>query len=125
MDATTGANTKTASLNIGNESWSFPIYEGTIGPEVIDISKLTGKDVKFGATVTLIDDDKSGRKRDNCLDAPAGASRTVWCFAGGGSELCGLACELGRCSRRRPRTRHTRGRRRRPAQGFDEPARLL
>jgi transcription elongation factor GreA len=25
--------------------------------DVIDISKLTGKDVKFGATVTLIDDD--------------------------------------------------------------------
>jgi transcription elongation factor GreA len=25
--------------------------------EIIDISKLTGKDVKFGATVTLIDDD--------------------------------------------------------------------
>src|SRR6266581_4419415 len=40
MDATTGPNTKAATLNVGNESWSFPIYEGTIGPDVIDISKL-------------------------------------------------------------------------------------
>src|SRR5436189_5953974 len=29
--------------------------------EVIDISKLSGKDIKFGATVTLVDDD-SGEK---------------------------------------------------------------
>src|SRR5690348_2734246 len=46
MDATTGAN-KTASLNIGNESWSFPIYEGTVGPEVIDISKLYNVSGRF------------------------------------------------------------------------------
>src|SRR6202047_338243 len=46
MDATTGAN-KTASLNIGNESWSFPIYEGTIGPEVVDISKLYNVSGRF------------------------------------------------------------------------------
>src|ERR1051326_6421018 len=47
MDAKTGANTKTASLNIGNESWSFPIYEGTVGPEVVDISKLYNLSGRF------------------------------------------------------------------------------
>src|SRR5476649_2491899 len=29
--------------------------------EVIDISKLSGKDIKFGATVTLVDDDSDER----------------------------------------------------------------
>ena len=40
MDAKTGANIKTGKLTLGDKSWSFPLYEGTIGPEVIDISKL-------------------------------------------------------------------------------------
>src|SRR5580704_3169658 len=40
MDAKTGANIKTGTLNLGDKSYSFPIYDGTIGPEVIDISKL-------------------------------------------------------------------------------------
>jgi len=40
MDAKTGANIKTGSLKIGDKSWSFPIYDGTIGPEVLDVSKL-------------------------------------------------------------------------------------
>jgi citrate synthase len=40
MDAKAGANTKTGSLKIGDKNYSFPIYDGTIGPEVIDISKL-------------------------------------------------------------------------------------
>ena len=40
MDAKAGANIKTGSLNIGDKSYAFPIYDGTIGPEVIDISKL-------------------------------------------------------------------------------------
>src|SRR6187402_1517582 len=44
MDATTpashGANTKSGQLTIGDKSYTFPIYEGTIGPEVVDISKL-------------------------------------------------------------------------------------
>jgi citrate synthase len=40
MDARTGANTKSASLEVGDQNWSFPIYEGTVGPDVIDISKL-------------------------------------------------------------------------------------
>jgi citrate synthase len=40
MDAKTGANIKSGSLKIGEKSYNFPIYDGTIGPEVIDISKL-------------------------------------------------------------------------------------
>src|ERR1051325_10551944 len=40
MDAKTGANTKTGTLSVGDKSWSFPIYPGTIGPDVIDIGKL-------------------------------------------------------------------------------------
>ena len=40
MDAKTGANIKTGTLNLGDKSYSFPMYEGTIGPEVLDVSKL-------------------------------------------------------------------------------------
>ncbi len=40
MDAKTGANIKTGKLTLGDKSYSFPIYDGTIGPEVIDVSKL-------------------------------------------------------------------------------------
>src|SRR5215208_1499449 len=40
MDAKTGDNTKTAAINVGNNNWDFPVYPGTIGPEVVDISKL-------------------------------------------------------------------------------------
>ncbi len=40
MDAKTGANIKTAKLTLGDKSWSFPIYDGTIGPEVMDVGKL-------------------------------------------------------------------------------------
>ena len=42
MDAKTGSNLKSGELKLGDKSWSFPIYEGTIGPDVIDISKLYG-----------------------------------------------------------------------------------
>src|SRR3954470_8229756 len=40
MDAKVGANTKSATLDVNDQHVSFPVYEGTIGPEVIDISKL-------------------------------------------------------------------------------------
>src|SRR5208337_761621 len=40
MDAKTGANIKTGTLKLGDKDYSFPIYEGTIGPEVLDVSKL-------------------------------------------------------------------------------------
>jgi citrate synthase len=40
MDALTGANTKSGTLTLGEKNFKFPLYEGTIGPEVLDISKL-------------------------------------------------------------------------------------
>src|SRR6202171_5677095 len=40
MDAKTGANIKTGTLKLGDKNFNFPIYDGTIGPEVIDIGKL-------------------------------------------------------------------------------------
>src|SRR5271167_2682887 len=40
MDAKTRPNIKTGKLTLGDESWSFPLYQGTIGPEVMDVSKL-------------------------------------------------------------------------------------
>jgi citrate synthase len=38
MDATT--NTKQATLKINDKSLDFPVYSGSVGPDVIDISKL-------------------------------------------------------------------------------------
>lgn len=38
---------KTAQLTVGNESWNFPIYSGSVGPDVIDISKLYGSSKMF------------------------------------------------------------------------------
>ncbi len=47
MDAKTppahGQNTKSAQLTVGEKNYSFPMYEGTVGPDVIDISKLYGE----------------------------------------------------------------------------------
>jgi citrate synthase len=40
MDAKVGANTKSATLNVNDQTVTFPVYEGTIGPEVVDIAKL-------------------------------------------------------------------------------------
>jgi citrate synthase len=40
MDAKTGANTKTGTITLGNKNYSFPVYDGTLGPEVLDVSKL-------------------------------------------------------------------------------------
>ncbi len=39
MDAKNPA-AKSAKLATGNENWDFPVYDGTIGPSVVDISKL-------------------------------------------------------------------------------------
>jgi len=47
MDATTGANTKTGKLTVGDKNWDFPIYGGTIGPSVVDISSLYAKTGMF------------------------------------------------------------------------------
>jgi citrate synthase len=40
MDAKTGSNTKSAKLTIEDKDYSFKLYEGTIGPSVMDIGKL-------------------------------------------------------------------------------------
>jgi len=39
MDAKS-ANTKEGKLSVGDQSWSFPIHDGTIGPSVVDIARL-------------------------------------------------------------------------------------
>src|SRR5215211_7243910 len=40
MDAKTGANIKTGKFVLDERQTSFPVYEGTIGPAVLDISKF-------------------------------------------------------------------------------------
>ena len=40
MDAKTGANIKTGKFSIGDKDHTFPVYEGSIGPSVIDIGKF-------------------------------------------------------------------------------------
>src|ERR1700726_3143853 len=40
MDARPGSNTKIGTLTLGDKNYTFPVYEGTLGPDVIDISKL-------------------------------------------------------------------------------------
>ena len=40
------ANDK-ATLNIGDESWEFPIRQGSVGPDVIDITSLYGQTGRF------------------------------------------------------------------------------
>jgi citrate synthase len=70
MDAKTGANIKTGTLTLGDKTYSFPMYDGTIGPEVLDVSKLYSEagiftyDPGFTSTgsceskITYIDGDK-------------------------------------------------------------------
>ena len=40
MDAKTDAGVKAGKLILGDKNWSFPLYNGTIGPQVLDVSKL-------------------------------------------------------------------------------------
>jgi citrate synthase len=40
MDAKTGANVKAGKFTIDGKDHSFPVYDGTIGPSVIDIGKF-------------------------------------------------------------------------------------
>jgi len=40
MDAKTNATTKTGALTVGDKQYTFPMYSGTIGPDVLDIGKL-------------------------------------------------------------------------------------
>ena len=46
-DVADGRSDATAKLTLGNNQLEFPIYEGTIGPRVIDISKLYGSSGYF------------------------------------------------------------------------------
>ena len=46
-DVADGRSDATAKLTLGNNQLEFPIYDGTIGPRVIDISKLYGSSGYF------------------------------------------------------------------------------
>src|SRR5262249_40325210 len=70
MDAKTSTTPRTGQLTLGDKSYSFPLLEGTIGPEVMDVSKLYNQtgiftyDPGFTSTasceskITYIDGDK-------------------------------------------------------------------
>src|SRR3974390_38326 len=45
MDAKT--EHKSGTITIGNKNWDFPIYGGSVGPDVLDISKLYGDSGMF------------------------------------------------------------------------------
>ncbi|MGE0750905.1 MAG: citrate synthase [Variibacter sp.] len=47
MDAKTGSNVKTGTLSVGDKKWTFPISQGTVGPEVLDIAKLYAESGMF------------------------------------------------------------------------------
>jgi citrate synthase len=47
MDAKTSAKNKTGTLTVGNNNWDMPVYPGTIGPDVVDISKLYSQSGMF------------------------------------------------------------------------------
>src|SRR5262249_21779034 len=47
MDAKTGANIKSGKVVLGDKESTFPIYEGTIGPSVIDIGKFYSETEMF------------------------------------------------------------------------------
>jgi citrate synthase len=38
---------QTAKLTIGNESWDFPVRDGTVGPSVVDVSRLYAETGRF------------------------------------------------------------------------------
>src|SRR5579864_4036360 len=47
MDAKTDAKKKTGTITVGNKNWDFPVYEGSIGPQVVDIAKLYNESGMF------------------------------------------------------------------------------
>ncbi len=47
MDAKTSAKNKTSTLTVGNKNWDLPVYLGTLGPDVVDISKLYSQSGMF------------------------------------------------------------------------------
>ena len=89
MDAKTGANIKSGKFVVGDKEQSFPIYEGTIGPSVIDIGKFyaeTGMftyDPGFTSTgsceskITYIDGDEGILLYRGYPDRAAGRARRL------------------------------------------------
>ena len=93
MDAKTppahGTNTKSAQLTIGDKNYAFPMYEGTVGPDVIDISKLYGQtgmftyDPGFTSTgsceskITYIDGDEGHPALSRLPDRATGRERRL------------------------------------------------
>ena len=55
MDAKTGANIKSGKLILGDKNWSFPVYDGTIGPS---ISELNRQEKLIQTRLDTIYDDK-------------------------------------------------------------------
>src|SRR5690242_18590288 len=47
MDAKIDAKGKTGTLTVGNKNWDLPVYQGTIGPDVVDIAKLYAESGMF------------------------------------------------------------------------------
>ena len=70
MDAKTGANVKTAKLTLGDKDWSFPVHDGTIGPEVVDVSKLYSE-AGVLSTVTKLEASNEPKKNAFQLVLPA------------------------------------------------------
>ncbi len=76
MDAKTGANTKTGKLTLGDKNFSFPLYDGTLGPEVMDIAKLYSQagiftyDPGFTSTASCRVQDHVYRRRQRCAALP-------------------------------------------------------
>jgi citrate synthase len=47
MDAKTDSPKKTGTISLGNKNLDFPIYDGSVGPSVVDISKLYAESGMF------------------------------------------------------------------------------
>src|SRR5664279_3039238 len=47
MDAKTDSPKKTGTITLGNKSMDFPVYDGTTGPSVVDISKFYAESGMF------------------------------------------------------------------------------
>src|SRR5476649_829570 len=47
MDAKTDSPKKTGTISLGNKNLDFPIYDGSVGPSVVDISKLYSESGMF------------------------------------------------------------------------------
>jgi citrate synthase len=106
MDAKAGSNTKSATLKVGDKDYSFKVYDGTIGPSVMDIGKLYSQtgiftyDPGYTSTgsceskITYIDGDE-GVLLYRGYPSTATSSRPAIC------------CSTASCRRRRKRSTST------------------